>query len=134
MLGGSTTGRRFLNLRLYSHLIRLYHSEEQTMSGGRSMTFRYMLRHLWSRTIIRNMLFSYLGVNLLLLYLLSVVSIRGSTSAITEEVTASSYKVMQQAARGFNFNLEEAKRTLIQFAAHLEDSSSCRSRISPLAR
>ncbi len=80
------------------------------------------------------MLFSYLGVNLLLLYLLSVVSIRGSTSAITEEVTASSYKVMQQAARGFNFNLEEAKRTLIQFAAHLEDSSSCRSRISPLAR
>ncbi|HUC93699.1 MAG TPA: sensor histidine kinase [Paenibacillus sp.] len=82
------------------------------------MTFRYMLRHLWSRTIIRNMLFSYLSVNLLLLYLLSVVSIRGSTSAITEEVTASSYKVMQQAARGFNFNLEEAKRTLIQFAAH----------------
>ncbi len=35
---------------------------------------------------------------------------------MTKEITESSYKVMEQAARGFNFSLEEAKRPLVQFA------------------
>lgn len=77
-----------------------------------------MFHQLWKRSIIRTMLFSYLGINLLLLFLLGIVSIRDSTQTMTGEVTASSYKVMEQAARGFNFSLEEAKRPLVQFAGN----------------
>jgi len=64
------------------------------------------------------MLFSYLGINLLLLFLLGIVSIRDSTDTMTKEITKSSYKLMEQAARGFNFSLEEAKRPLVQFAGN----------------
>jgi len=77
-----------------------------------------MFRQLWKRSIIRNMLFSYLGINLLLLFLLGIVSIRDSTDTMTKEITKSSYKLMEQAARGFNFSLEEAKRPLVQFAGN----------------
>ncbi|CAM4412799.1 sensor histidine kinase [Paenibacillus alkaliterrae] len=82
------------------------------------MAFRSLLRFLWSKSIIRNMLFSYLGINLILLFLLGLVSIRDSTSTLTKEIIASRYKVMEQAARGINFNVEEAKRPLVQFASH----------------
>ncbi len=46
------------------------------------MILNYMFRQLWKRSIIRNMLFSYLGINLLLLFLLGIVAIRDSTDTI----------------------------------------------------
>lgn len=82
------------------------------------MIFRSILRFLWRKSIIRNILFSYLGINLILLFLLGLVSIRDSTHTLREEIIASRYKLMEQAARGINFNVEEAKRPLIQFASH----------------
>ncbi|MCZ8518218.1 MULTISPECIES: cache domain-containing sensor histidine kinase [Paenibacillus] len=77
-----------------------------------------LLRPLLRKTMIRHVLFSYLGLNLLLLFLLGAVSIRDSSATLTEEVTKASYRVMEQAALGFRFNLEEAKRTLAGFAGH----------------
>ncbi|WP_426452143.1 cache domain-containing sensor histidine kinase [Paenibacillus sp. S-38] len=77
-----------------------------------------LLRPLLGRTIIRNVLVSYLGINLLLLFLLGAVSIRDSTASMTGEITEASYRVMEQASLGFRFNLEEAKRSLAAFAGH----------------
>lgn len=82
------------------------------------MIFRSILRFLWRKSIIRNILFSYLGINLILLFLLGLVSIKDSTHTLREEIIDSRYKLMEQAARGINFNVEEAKRPLVQFASH----------------
>ncbi|GEM_PF-3285456 len=53
-----------------------------------------------------------------MLILLGIVTIRDSTASITREVTSSSYKVMEQAALGFSFNVEEAKRPLVMLAGN----------------
>ncbi|OUM97524.1 MAG: histidine kinase [Thermobacillus sp. ZCTH02-B1] len=75
-------------------------------------------RYLKGKSIIRTMMFSYLIVNMLLLLLLGLLSIRDATTSLTEEMAQSSYKIMEQAARGLNFNLEEATRPLVILAGH----------------
>ncbi|CAG5091604.1 Two-component sensor histidine kinase [Thermobacillus xylanilyticus] len=75
-------------------------------------------RYLKGKSIIRTMMFSFLTVNILLLLLLGLLSIRDSTASLTEELTQSSYKIMEQAARGLSFNLEEATRPLVILAGH----------------
>ncbi|MFS0723160.1 cache domain-containing protein [Paenibacillus sp. 1P07SE] len=77
---------------------------------------KFLIRSLIGNTIIRTILFSYLVVNILLLLLLGLLSVRDSTASLTREVTQSSYKVMEQAARGLSFNLEEATRSLVLLA------------------
>lgn len=78
-----------------------------------------MLRYfLFEKSIYRTILFSYLLVNLLLLLLLGVLSIRDSTRMITDEIIKSSNKVMEQAAQGIGFNLEETKRSLVMLAGN----------------
>ncbi|GBF72964.1 sensor histidine kinase [Paenibacillus sp. 598K] len=77
---------------------------------------KFLVRSLIGNTIIRTILFSYLVVNILLLLLLGLLSVRDSTASLTREVTQSSYKVMEQAARGLSFNLEEATRSLVLMA------------------
>jgi len=77
---------------------------------------KFLIRSLVGNTIIRTILFSYLVVNILLLLLLGLLSVRDSTASLTREVTQSSYKVMEQAARGLSFNLEEATRSLVLLA------------------
>lgn len=64
------------------------------------------------------MMFSYLLVNILLLMLLGLLSMRDSTASLTEEMTQSSYRIMEQAARGIGFTLEEATRPLVILAGH----------------
>lgn len=73
---------------------------------------------LFERTIMRTILLSYLLVNILLLLLLGYLSIKDSTSMITEEIVNSSNKVMEQAALGLSFNLEESKRSLVMLAGN----------------
>ncbi|KGE17634.1 cache domain-containing sensor histidine kinase [Paenibacillus wynnii] len=73
---------------------------------------------LFRRTITRTIFLSYLFINILLVFLLGYFSIRDSTATITDQAAASSYKVMEQAAQLFNFNLEEAKRPLVPLAGH----------------
>ncbi|WP_166244979.1 cache domain-containing sensor histidine kinase [Paenibacillus turpanensis] len=82
------------------------------------MTVRSLARQLSGKSIIRTMLFSYLGVNLLLLFALGFVAIRDSSSTMTKQITAARNEVMEQAARGFDLHLEEVKRPLIQYAVH----------------
>ncbi|MCM3634227.1 sensor histidine kinase [Paenibacillus camelliae] len=81
-------------------------------------TFRFLIRFLAGKTIIRTIMFSYLVLNILLLLLLGMLSVRDSTTSLTKEVTQSSYKVMEQAARGLSFSLEEATRPLVLLAGH----------------
>ncbi|MEV5028982.1 cache domain-containing sensor histidine kinase [Paenibacillus sp. LPE1-1-1.1] len=77
------------------------------------------LRHNFlDRTIMRTILISYLLVNVLLLLLLGYLSIRDSTKMITDEIVNSSNKVMEQAALGLSFNLEESKRSLVMLAGN----------------
>lgn len=77
------------------------------------------LRHTFlDRTIVRTILVSYLLVNVLLLLLLGYLSIKDSTKMITEEIIRSSNKVMEQAALGLSFNLEESKRSLVMLAGN----------------
>ncbi|WP_139991772.1 cache domain-containing sensor histidine kinase [Paenibacillus paridis] len=78
----------------------------------------FLSRSLTGKTIIRTIMFSYLLVNILLLLLLGLLSVRDSTTSLTKEITQSSYKMMEQAARGFSFNLEEATRPLVLLASH----------------
>lgn len=73
---------------------------------------------LFERTIMRTILLSYLLVNILLLLLLGYLSIKDSTNMITEEIVNSSNKVMEQAALGLSFNLEESKRSLVMLAGN----------------
>lgn len=84
-------------------------------------------RYLKGKSIIRTMMFSYLFVNILLLLLLGWLSIRDSTKSLTEEITQSSYKIMEQAARGLSIHLEEATRPLVILAGHF----SVRSLMNP---
>lgn len=77
-----------------------------------------LIQTLFRRTITRTIFFSYLFINILLVFLLGYFSIRDSTATITDQAAASSFKVMEQAAQLFNFNLEEAKRPLVQLAGH----------------
>lgn len=79
---------------------------------------KFLIRSLIGKTIIRTIMFSYLVVNILLLLLLGLLSVRDSTASLTKEVTQSSYKVMEQVARGLSFNLEEATRSLVLLAGH----------------
>jgi len=79
---------------------------------------KFLIRSLLRNTIIRTILFSYLVVNILLLLLLGLLSVHDSTASLTREVTHSSYKVMEQAARGLSFNLEETTRSLVLLAGH----------------
>ncbi|WP_243864297.1 sensor histidine kinase [Paenibacillus castaneae] len=79
---------------------------------------RFLISSLTGKTIIRTIMFSYLIVNILLLLLLGLLSVRDSTKSVTKEVTQSSYKVMEQAARGLSFNLEEATRPLVLLTGH----------------
>jgi two-component system sensor histidine kinase YesM len=75
------------------------------------------LRHtFWERTIMRTILVSYLLLNVLLLLLLGYLSIKDSTKMLTDEIIHSSNEVMEQAALGLSFNLEEAKRSLVMLA------------------
>jgi len=83
-----------------------------------SRIMEILRRYLKGKSIIRTMMFSYLIVNILLLLLLGLLSIRDSATSLTEEMTQSSYKIMEQAARGLNFNLEEATRPLVILAGH----------------
>ncbi|MFC5653697.1 sensor histidine kinase [Paenibacillus solisilvae] len=83
-----------------------------------ALSLQFLLRSLLCNSVIRTTLFSYLSLNLLLLFLLGYLTIRDSTAGITKEVTDSGYKVMEQAALGFGFNLEEAKRPLVQLAGN----------------
>ncbi|OMF37857.1 sensor histidine kinase [Paenibacillus sp. FSL H8-0548] len=77
------------------------------------------LRHTFlDRTIVRTILLSYLLVNVLLLLLLGYLSIKDSTKMITDEIIHSSNKVMEQAALGLSFNLEESKRSLVMLAGN----------------
>jgi two-component system sensor histidine kinase YesM len=78
----------------------------------------FLSRSLTGKTIIRTIMFSYLTVNILLLLLLGLLSVRDSTTSLTQEITQYSYKMMEQAARGFSFNLEEATRPLVLLAGH----------------
>ncbi|MBD2868746.1 sensor histidine kinase [Paenibacillus sp. IB182493] len=55
-----------------------------------------------------------------------MLSIRDSTRMITEEVIQSSNKVMEQAALGLGFNLEETKRSLILLAGNYSVASLMR--------
>jgi two-component system sensor histidine kinase YesM len=80
-------------------------------------------RYLKGKSIIRTMMFSYLFVNILLLLLLGWLSIRDSTTSLTGEITQSSYKIMEQAARGLSFHLEEATRPLVILAGHFSVKS-----------
>ncbi|GIQ68222.1 sensor histidine kinase [Xylanibacillus composti] len=78
-----------------------------------------MIRYLMlERTISQTILLSYLLVNLLLLLLLGLLSIQDSTKILTEEIIASSNKVMEQAASGLSFNLEETRRSLVLLAGN----------------
>jgi len=79
---------------------------------------KYLGRFLTGKTIIRTIMFSYLIVNILLLLLLGLLSVRDSTASLTKEITQNSYKMMEQAARGLSFNLEEATRPLVLLAGH----------------
>ncbi|CAM4513867.1 sensor histidine kinase [Paenibacillus endophyticus] len=79
---------------------------------------RFLIRFLTGTTIIRTIMFSYMVLNILLLLLLGLLSVRDSTTSLTKEVTQSSYKVMEQAARGLSFSLEEATRPLVLLAGH----------------
>lgn len=77
------------------------------------------LRHMfWERTIMRTILVSYLLVNVLLLLLLGYLSIKDSRKMITDEIVNSSNKIMEQAAVGLSFNLEESKRSLVMLASN----------------
>jgi len=80
-------------------------------------------RYLKGNSIIRTMMFSYLCVNILLLLLLGWLSVRDSTTSLTREITQSSYKIMEQAARGLSFHLEEATRPLVILAGHFSVKS-----------
>lgn len=88
----------------------------------RGMSFNngiaFLIRSLLQRTIIRTILLSYLGINVLLLATLGLLSVRDSTAALTQEMTQSSFKIMEQAARGLSFNFEEATRPLVLMAGH----------------
>ena len=77
-----------------------------------------IIQTLFRRTITRTIFLSYLFINILLVFLLGYISIRDSTATITDQAAASSYKVMEQASQLFDFNLEEAKRPLVQLAGH----------------
>ncbi|OBR66610.1 histidine kinase [Paenibacillus oryzae] len=77
-----------------------------------------LIRSVMEKTIIRTIMFSYLIVNILLLLLLGLLSVRDSTKNLTKEITQHSYKMMEQAARGLSFNLEEATRPLVLMAGH----------------
>lgn len=78
-----------------------------------------MVRYLiFERTISQTILFSYLLVNLLLLLFLGLLSIRDSTTMLTDEIIASRNKVMEQAASGLSFNLEETRRSLVLLAGN----------------
>jgi two-component system sensor histidine kinase YesM len=77
-----------------------------------------LIRSVMEKTIIRTIMFSYLIVNILLLLLLGLLSVRDSTRNLTKEITQHSYKMMEQAARGLSFNLEEATRPLVLMAGH----------------
>lgn len=79
---------------------------------------RFLRHSILEKTIMRTILFSYLLVNLLLLFSLGILSIRDSTRMITDEIIRSSYKVMEQAALGLSFNLEETKRSLVLLAGN----------------
>ncbi|GIP61067.1 cache domain-containing sensor histidine kinase [Paenibacillus woosongensis] len=79
---------------------------------------RFLRRFMLQKTIYRTFLVYYLLGNLLLLVLLGMLSIRDSTRMITEEVIRSSNKVMEQAAQGLSFNLEETKRSLLVLASN----------------
>ncbi|MGO4180316.1 sensor histidine kinase [Paenibacillus sp. TAF43_2] len=79
---------------------------------------RFLISSLTGKTIIRTIMFSYLIVNILLLLLLGLLSVQDSTKSLTKEVTQSSYKIMEQAARGLSFNLEEATRPLVLLTGH----------------
>lgn len=81
-------------------------------------TIRFLIHFLTGKTIIRTIMFSYMVLNILLLLLLGLLSVRDSTTSLTKEVTQSSYKVMEQAARGLSFSLEEATRPLVLLAGH----------------
>lgn len=81
-------------------------------------TIRFLIRFLTGKTIIRTIMFSYMVLNILLLLLLGLLSVRDSTTSLTKEVTQSSYKVMEQAVRGLSFSLEEATRPLVLLAGH----------------
>ncbi|MBO9598615.1 MAG: histidine kinase, partial [Cohnella sp.] len=81
-------------------------------------SIKFLTRSLTEKTIIRTIMFSYLIVNILLLSLLGLLSVRDSTTSLTKEITQYSYKMMEQAARGFSFNLEEATRPLVLLAGH----------------
>jgi len=81
-------------------------------------TVKSLIRFLTGKTIIRTIMFSYLVLNIMLLLLLGLLSVRDSTTTLTMEVTQSSYKVMEQAASGLSFSLEEATRPLVLLAGH----------------
>lgn len=82
-------------------------------------SFLKFIQHtLFKRTIMRTILLSYLIVNILLLLLLGFLSIKDSTDMLTEEIVNSSNKVMEQAALGLSFNLEESKRSLVMLAGN----------------
>lgn len=76
------------------------------------------IQSLFRRTITRTIFFSYLFINILLVFLLGYFSIKDASATITEQAAASSFKVMEQAAQMFDFNLEEAKRPLLQLTSH----------------
>ncbi|WP_337103978.1 cache domain-containing sensor histidine kinase [Paenibacillus sp. YIM B09110] len=80
--------------------------------------FVYLRHTFLDRTIMRTILVSYLLVNVLLLLLLGYLSIKDSTKMITGEIVSSSNKVMEQAALGLSFNLEESKRSLVMLAGN----------------
>ncbi|MBW7455091.1 sensor histidine kinase [Paenibacillus sepulcri] len=88
--------------------------------------FRFFRHFIFNRTIYRTILFSYLIVNLLLLLFFGMLSIRDSTRMMTDEIIRSSNKVMEQAALGLSFNLEETKRSLILLAGNYSVASLMR--------
>lgn len=85
---------------------------------GMKKMMHFIRNFVLEKTIYRTFLIYYLLGNMLLLLLLGILSIRDSTRMITEEVIRSSNKVMEQAAQGISFYLEETKRSLLVLASN----------------
>lgn len=79
---------------------------------------RILRYFLLEKSISRTILFSYLLLNLLLLLFLGLLSIRDSTRILIDEIIKLSNKVMEQAAAGLSFNLEETRRSMVLLAAN----------------
>jgi two-component system, sensor histidine kinase YesM len=98
-------------------------------SGGSNMqnTIAFLRAIFLNRSIIRTLFLSYLVVNLCILLILGNISIRDSTQMITDEIIKDSYKIMEQATLGLNFNLDEIKRPLVQLVTNASVIESVKS-------